>query len=172
MQELGAYNDKAYYTEPSTPMFFFGRGLSYASGFAVSGVACDRCATLLQATDSFTISGTVATKSAADPAARLSLLLFYSQHAPTKWTRYNRAQMGFTKLSVPAGAGAGGSFSLVAKVRDLDAFEPEVSDYVVYTGAYTVTLAYSAAPEDLAAPLASFTLSVNGTYTWSRDFTA
>ena len=60
-------------------------------------------------------------------------------------------------------------FSLSAKVRDLDAFEPDVFDYVVYSGEYTVTLALTA---DFAQPpLAKFTLQVNGTYTWERDFT-
>ena len=167
LQPLGALNSKAYYTEPSTPAFFFGHGLSYGSGFAVSGVACAACATLLQATDSITITGTVATKSPSDPAARLSLLLFYSQEAPTKYTRFGQQLFGFTKVSVPAG-GVGTTFSLSAKVRDLDAFEPDVFDYVVYTGTYIVKLVLTA--EFSQPALAQFTLNVNGTYTWERDF--
>ena len=78
--------------------------------------------------------------------------------------------MGFTKVSVPAGGAGSAPFALEAKIRDLDAFEPDVFDYVVYSGRYTLTLAFSAAPADLAKPLATFSISVNGTYAWSRDF--
>lgn len=172
MQPLGAYNEKAYLTEPATPLFYFGHGLSYASGFAVSGVACapPPATTLFQAGDSFVISGQVAAAGAADPAARVSLLLFFSQAAPTKYTRFDRQLMGFTKVSVPAGGAGGAPFALEAKVRDLDAFEPDVFDYIVYTGTYTLTLAFSAAPADLAKPLATFSIRVNGT-SWERDFT-
>jgi beta-glucosidase len=173
MQPLGAYNEKAYLTEPSTPLFYFGHSLSYASGFTVTGAACapPPATTLFQAGDSFTISGQVAAAGAADPASRLSLLLFFSQEAPTKYTRFGTQLMGFTKVTVPAGGAGSAPFALVAKVRDLDAFEPDIFDFVVYSGSYKLTLAFSASPEDLAKPLASFTINVNGTYTWSRDFT-
>ena len=172
-QPLGAYNEKAYLTEPATPLFYFGHSLSYASGFVVLGAACvpPPATTLFQAGDSFTISGTVSVASPSDPATRLSLLLFYSQSAPTKYTRFDQALLGFSKVSVPAGGAGGVAFAIEAKVRDLDAFEPDVFDYVVYTGSYRLTLALSAAPEDLAKPLASFTINVNGTYSWARDYT-
>ena len=123
-------------TEPSTPLFYFGHGLSYASGFAVSGVNCapPPASTLFQAGDSFVISGQVAAAAPTDPASRLSLLLFYSQNAPTKYTRFDHQLMGFVKVSVPAGGAGSAPFSLTAKVRDLDAFDLDANDYVVYTG--------------------------------------
>ena len=156
----------------SSPLFYFGHGLSYASGFAASGVSCapPPATTLFQAGDTFVISGTITAASAADPASRVSLLLFYSQDAPTKYTRFDHQLMGFTKVSVPAGGAGSAPFALEAKIRDLDAFEPDVFDYVVYSGRYTLTLAFSAAPADLAKPLATFSINVNGTYAWSRDF--
>jgi beta-glucosidase-like glycosyl hydrolase len=172
-QPLGALNSKAYFTEPSTPLFYFGHGLSYTSGFVVSGVSCSPApaTTLFQAADSFTISGSVAAAGGADPSSRLSLLLFFSQVAPTKYTRFDHQLMGFVKVSVPPGRDGAAPFSLVAKVRDFDAFEPDVFDYVVYSGTYKIVLAYSAAPADLDTPLFSATISVNGTYAWARDFT-
>ena len=175
LQPLGASNGKAYFTEPSTPMFWFGHGLSYASGFAVSGAALspDPASTVFNADDSFTVAGVVATRAAADPASRLSLLLFFSQGSETKWTRFSHQLMAFTKVSVPGGAAAGAPFTITGKIRDLDAYEPAVGDYVVVTGSYFVTLAYSA--EDVMVGsnkfIAQWEIRVNGTYTWAWDFT-
>ena len=154
-----------YVTEPATPLFRFGHGLSY-SRFVVSGVtaAPDPAGTRFTPADALTISGRVAV-APGSPAGKLSLLAFYSLAAPTKWTRVATALCGFTKVDVPASGDA--PFALVVRVRDFDAFEPATGDYEVQSGSYTVTLQ---AGDAASAPLASFVLMVNGSYTWAWDF--
>ena len=163
LQRRGALQ-KAYLTEPATPMFPFGYGLSY-SKISVAGATLNGgSGGPLGYNDTFIVSGTVAT-AAGDPAARVSLLVFYSQNAPTKWVRYSQQLTGFGKFDVPANGGVGAPFSIPVRVRDFDAYEPEVEDFVVYTGTYTVTLGFSA-----TETIASWQVAVNGTYSWTWDF--
>lgn len=161
------YAGGAYVTEPATPLFPFGYGLSYST-FSVKNVELSNSEKIFGISDIFTVTGSVAVRSA-DPAARVSLLLYYAQDAPSKWTRYERALFGFTKVSVPAGGGEA-NFTINAKVRDLDAFEPDVFDYVVQTGAYYITLATDLDSAN-HAPLAQWRVNVTGDYTFTWDFT-
>jgi len=162
LQGRGSTSD-AYFTEPATPLFPFGFGLSYST-FAIKSPELNPnpSAHVFNANDTFTISGQIASTG---PAGKLTLLLFFSQNAPTKWARFERALAGFGKFAVPADS-TGTAFSFSASVRDFDAYEPATSDYEVYTGTYTVWLATDAT----AAPLASWTLKVQGSYSWVWDF--
>jgi hypothetical protein len=90
----------------------------------------------------------------------------YFQNAPTKSARFSSALCGFGKFDVPANS-AGVPFSFSVSVSDFDGYEPAVSDFVVYTGSYTISLATDAASK----PIKSWSINVNGTYTWTWDFT-
>ena len=163
LQARGAM-EKAYFTEPSTPLYYFGHGLSY-SNFTVSGVALapPPSGGAYTPADTLTFTGTIAS---AGPAGKLSLLAFYSQDAPTKWARFQQQLCGFGKWDVPADS-PGVPFTLTARVADLDAYEPATGDYEVMTGNYTVKIA-----TDASGPaVATFTFAVAGTYTWIWDFT-
>lgn len=164
LQQRGCTTDD-YVTEPASPLFPFGHGLSYST-FAVSGVTIspDPASTTFTPTDTFTVSGTVS--ATAGPAGRLSLLLFFSQNAPTKWVRYGKQLVGFGKVSVPASGAGSAAFNITARIADFDAYEPATGDYEVMGGSYSVQLATDAA----AAPIASWTLAVNGSYSWTWDF--
>ncbi len=154
---------QSYFDEPASPLFPFGHGLSYAT-FEYSKVTLtpDANETIFTPTSQFTVSGVVASKG---PATPLSLLLFFSQNAPTKYAQFNINLLGFTKITLPENS-PGTEFSITANIRDMDSFEPSTGDYEVYTGTYTVTLATDAA----STPLASWTLNVQGSYSWVWDF--
>ena len=113
-------------------------------------------------TDVLSVSGTL---SSTGPAGALSLLLFCSQNAPTKWARFGPQLCGFSKFALPANAAAV-PFALSARVRDLEAYEPTTAAFEVYTGSYTVSLATDAGSN----PLASWTVEVTGSYEWTWDF--
>jgi beta-glucosidase len=163
LQYLGA-PDNDYVSEPAKPLYYFGHGLSYST-FIVSDVSLQDSGNVFGLNDTFQITGSVSVK-AGDSAGSISLLLFFSQDAPTKWTRYSTQLFGFTKVKVPANEAA--NFTLSAKVRDLDAFEPDVFDYVVQTGFYTLKL-YAGSLQD--APVQQWKVQVSGNYQWTWDFT-
>lgn len=162
LQYLGAPNND-YVSEPAKPLFYFGHGLTYST-FIVSDVSLQGSENVFGLNDTFQITGSVSVKGG-DSAGGISLLLFFSQDAPTKWTRYATKLFGFTKVFVPASEAA--NFTLSAKVRDLDAFEPDVFDYVVHTGSYTLKL-YAGSLQD--APINQWKVQVSGNYEWSWNF--
>ena len=144
-------------------MFYFGHGLSYST-FSVSDIALQNSASVFGVNDTFQITGNVSIKSGATSGST-SLLLYFSQDAPTKWTRYATQLFGFTKVKVSSGTST--NFTLIAKVRDLDAFEPDVFDYVVQTGYYTLKL-YIGSIEQ--APISQWKVQVSGNYNWVWNF--
>lgn len=162
LQYLGAPNND-YVSEPAKPLFYFGHGLTYST-FIVSDVSLQGSENVFGLNDTFQITGSVSVKGG-DSAGGISLLLFFSQDAPTKWTRYATKLFGFTKVFVPTSEAA--NFTLSAKVRDLDAFEPDVFDYVVHTGSYTLKL-YAGSLQD--APINQWKVQVSGNYEWSWNF--
>ena len=115
-------------------------------------------------TDTLTIEGSVSV-APGSPAGKLSLLAFYDVAQPTKWTRFATKLCGFTKIDVPATGSA--PFALAVRVADLDAFEPDTGDYEVTSGFYTINLVVGDAA---SAPVASFGITVNGSYTFSWNF--
>ena len=152
-----------YVTEPASPLFPFGYGLSYSS-FSVTAQSFspDANSHVFTPTDTFTVSGQVTVTKG--PAGSLPLLLFYSQIAPTKWTRFSQQLCGFTKVSVPAQGSA--NFSIVGRIKDLDSFEPDTFDYEIQTGSYYINLALDAESK----PIKTWSINVNGTYEWTWDF--
>jgi hypothetical protein len=88
-----------------------------------------------------------------------------TQNAPTKASRFSSALCGFGKFDIPANS-AGTPFSFPVSVADFEGYEPDVSDFVVYTGQYTLSLTTDA----VTAPIQRWTLNVTGTYTWTWDF--
>jgi hypothetical protein len=151
--------------DPISPLFPFGWGLSY-SNFTVSNVilSFNPATTTLQAGDSFNVSGVI---SSVGPAGKISLLVYFSQNAPTKWTRYMNQLCAFGKFSLPADA-SNVPFSIAVKVRDFEAYEPATTDFEVQTGIYTVSLKTDVE----SSAIASFSnVNVNGTYTWVWDYT-
>jgi beta-glucosidase len=155
----------AYFTEPATPLFYFGFGLHYSKYTIVQkGITPDPSTTLFQPSDSLTIQGEVST-GPGQPAGRVSILLYFSQRSASKWTRYQSQLFGFTKVSVP-GNGGSAPFAITAQIRDLEAFEPDTGDFEVHTGQYEVKLGTSVDAPHAAA----FDINVNGTYSWAWDF--
>lgn len=151
-----------YFTEPASPLFPFGHGLSYST-FTVSGASISPSSGVLAASDNFTVSGFV---SSHGPAGSISLLVYFSQNAPTKWARFGTQLMCFTKVHVPANS-PGTPFTVACRVRDMEAYEPATGDYEVMTGQYTIKLG-----TDARSPaLGQWTVSVQGTYEWVWDFT-
>ena len=88
-------------------------------------------------------------------------------------------------MHVPSG-GAPAPFSLIVRVRDWDAFDPDTGDFEVFSGNYTLVLATdaTAAADEGAMPaetqllagraeaaIATFHVRVSGTYNWTWDFT-
>jgi beta-glucosidase-like glycosyl hydrolase len=153
-----------YVTEPATPLYPFGYGLSYST-FAVSPTALspDPNSHVFTPTDTFTVSGQVTVTKG--PAGSLPLLLFYSLAAPTKWTRYTQQLCAFSKVSVAAQGST--NFTIVGRIRDLDAFEPDTFEYEIQTGKYYINLALDAQSK----PLKTWEINVSGTYDWTWDFT-
>jgi hypothetical protein len=150
----------------STPSFTQGHGLSYSTfHIAMGAVSPSPATTLFQASDTFTVAGTVTTGADSPPGA-VSILLYFMQASTAKWTRFGPALCAFTKV-VAAGGGAVTPFLITARVRDFEAFEPATSDYEVMSGTYKIMLGTSA---DTAGQLGSAELKVNGTYTWNWDF--
>ena len=150
--------------EPATPLFHFGHGLSYST-FVVTNVTSspDAHTRVFSADDTLTIQGRAAV-APGSPAGKLSLLAFYSVAEPTKWARFATKLCGFTKVDVPEVGGV--AFAIQVRVADLDAFEPDTGDYEVTSGFYTINLQTDAASK----PLASFGITVNGTYSWTWNF--
>ena len=129
-------------------------------------VTPDPATTLFQASDSFSVAGTV-TSAPGDQAGAVSVLLYFSQASVAKWTRFGVALCGFTKV-VAAGDGASTPFVITARVRDFEAFEPSTGDFEVMSGVFKIMVGTSV---DTAGSLGSVELKVNGTYTWEWDFT-
>lgn len=151
-----------YFTEPASPLFPFGHGLSY-SKFSITSTSINPSTGVLGANDTFTVSGSVSSQG---PAGKISLLVYFSQDAPTKWARFHTQLMCFTKVSVPANS-AGTPFSVSCRVKDMEAYEPDTGDYEVMTGQYTIQLG-----TDMQSPaLGQWTINVQGTYEWAWDFT-
>ena len=150
----------SYFTEPATPLFYFGHGLAYANyAIAAKAVTPDPASTTFAAGDSFTVSGTVKT-GAGEPGGRVSILLFFSPSSATKWTRFGPQLFAFTKVTCTAG-GAETPWAIDAKVRDLEAFEPDTGDFEVTSGTYSVLVGTSVNKLTRVA-----VVNVSGTYEW------
>lgn len=154
-----------YVTEPATSLFPFGYGLTYSTTtYSNVAISPNPSTTIFTYNDTFTVSGSITTTTG--PAGRLSLLLFFSQNAPTKWVRYEQQLVGFGKFDIPAANNGTSNFAITARIKDMDAYEPDTEDYELQTGNYTVTLRETS----VSTPIATWTLAVNGTYTWVWDF--
>jgi hypothetical protein len=89
--------------------------------------------------------------------------IYASQNAPTKFVRYQRWLLCWAKFDMPANA-VMVPLTVSCDVNELDAYDPDIGMYVVYTGNYTLVAALdssSAAEQRTAA-----TVAVNGTYNW------
>ena len=156
----------AYFTEPATPLFYFGHGLAYSTYvIKPTGVAPNPATTTFAADDVFTVSGTVAT-GAGEPGGRVSILLYFAPRSATKWTRFGAQLFGFTKVACAAG-GAATPWAITARVRDLEAFEPDTGDFEVTSGTFEVLVGTRVDKLQSVA-----TVNVSGTYEWVWAFTA
>lgn len=118
----------AYFTEPATPLFFFGHGLSYSTlTITPKGITPNPATTVFSADDVFAVSGTVATRPG-EPGGRVSILLYFTPRSSTKWTRFGAQLFAFTKVSCAAD-GVETPWTINARVRDLEAFEPDTGDF-------------------------------------------
>lgn len=93
--------------------------------------------------------------------------MYASQNAPTKFVRYQRWLLCWGKFDVPADAVAV-PLTVSCDTSDLDSYDPDVGNYVVYTGNYTLVAALDSG--DAAAQRTAATIAVNGTYTWVPPF--
>lgn len=158
----------AYVTEPATPLFPFGWGLSYntAQITAASVTGLPAPGSSLPPTAQVTITGTL---SNTGPAGAVVLQAYYAQNAPTKYVRYSSQLVAFTKVPVPAGPVSNVPFSFTVNIADMEAYDPEAAQFVVYTGNYTLTLGMDSASGSAANPKAAWkwTVPVAG-YDWAR----
>lgn len=79
--------------------------------------------------------------------------------------RYDSQLIAFAKVPLPADA-AGVAFSIPVRVRDMEAWDDEVRDYVVYDGAYSLTVGLSSA--DAAAGRNAFRAIAVAGSPWCR----
>jgi len=121
----------AYVTEPATALFPFGYGLSYTA-FNVTGVAAPSAP--LSPGSTFTVTVTV---SSAGPAGKVVVQVYFSQNAPTKYVRYERALLCYSKAALPADS-APVPVAVSCAVDDLAWFDPDVNQYVTFPGVYTL----------------------------------
>jgi beta-glucosidase len=153
-QQRGNPN-QAFVTEPQRPLFCFGFGLSYS---AVNISSASFAPPLppgraLAAGDTITIAGTL--NVSAGPAGQAVVQVYCSQDAPTKYVRYAWQLCAFAKVAHSA-APALSPFSVVLRVADLEAWDPEEQDFVVYSGNYSVSVALDS--EQAADKAAQFVL--------------
>ena len=133
-----------YVSEPATPLFHFGYGLSYTT-FTVSGAALQAPPQPLPASAVFNVTARVST---AGPAASLVLQVYFSQDAPTKYVRTQSALLCFAKVALPANAVDEPVSVADCRVTDMEAYDPDAGAYVTFPGPYTLTLAQSSADPD------------------------
>jgi hypothetical protein len=89
--------------------------------------------------------------------------IYASQNSPTKFVRYQRWLLCWGKFALPADAVLT-PLTISCDIDDLDAYDPDLGTYVVYTGNYTLVASLdsaSSAAQDTAA-----TVAVVGTYDW------
>ena len=93
--------------------------------------------------------------------------MYASQNAPTKFVRYQRWLLCWRKFDVPGNADAL-SITISCEVDNLDSYDPDVGDYVVYTGNYTLSAALDS--DSASSGHTSTTISVIGSYDWVPPF--
>ena len=151
---------KDYVTEPATALFPFGSGLSYNTA-RIDTASLESGGAPVAPDAVLTINGTLANEG---PAGAAVVQVYFSQDAPTKWVRYAAQLVAFAKVPLAADAAAT-PFSVSVRVRDMEAWDEEVADYVVYKGNYTLTVGLSAA--DAAAGPHALHVAVAGVE-WCR----
>jgi hypothetical protein len=132
------YPSSAYVTEASTPLFEFGFGLSY-SVYAVTGMTAPVSPISIGSTFPVTVS-----LNSTGPAGMAVVQIYFSQNAPTKYVRYEKALLCHGKFVVPANSSRFDAV-LTCSTEDLMWYDPDQLDYVVYPGAYTLYAGMSSA---------------------------
>ncbi len=150
----------SYVTEPASALFSFGSGLSYNQA-TIAAAALQAPAGPISPDSVLLINGTLAN---AGPAGAAVLQVYFSQNAPTKWVRYAAQLAAFAKVPLAADAAAT-PFSVALRVRDMEAWDEEARNYVVFKGNYTLALGFSAA--DAASGPHKFVVAVAGAE-WCR----
>lgn len=150
----------AYVSEPATALFSFGSGLSFnVATIATAALVAPPTVT----PDSILwINGTL---NNAGPAGAAVLQVYFSQDAPTKSVRYDSQLIAFDKVPLSANA-TGTPFSIPVRVRDMEAWDDEARDYVVYEGTYSLTVGLSSA--DAAAGRNAFRAIAVAGAPWCR----
>ena len=128
-----AGSTRSYVTEPATPLFPFGHGLSYTA-FTLKGIAVST--TNLGANETFTVVASVAS---VGRVGKVVVQVYFSQNAPTKYTRYIRALLCFAKAEVPADS-AGTAVTVTCSTGAFEAYDPDVAVYVLFSGVYELTV--------------------------------
>jgi hypothetical protein len=153
---------QGFVTEPQRALYCFGFGLSYSSVSISSASISPPLAPgrALAAGDSIAIAGLL--NVSAGPAGQTVVQVYCSQDAPTKYVRYAWQLCAFAKVAHGA-APVLAPFSVALRVADLEAWDPEAQDYVVYSGNYSFSVALDseqaadkAAPFVLHAPVQAF----------------
>ena len=126
----------AFVSEPSTPLFPFGFGLSYTQ-FVLKSATVNSPSSLKPG-DVFTVTALV---TSSGPAGKVVVQVYASQNAPTKYVRYTRWLLCFSKADVPADSSSGVHVVVTCEADDLEGYDPDVGNYVLFPGTYTLSTA-------------------------------
>jgi beta-glucosidase len=151
------FPSRAYVTEPATPLFPFGFGLSYTN-YTLKSVQLPTQP--LGANETFTVTAMVGSSG---PAGKVVVQVYFSINPPTKYVGYVRSLLCFAKALIPANTGgAGVAVPVTCNTIDLEMYDPEAGAgagaYVLFSGTYTL----AATVQHSADPGMGGTVTVNG----------
>lgn len=137
----------SYVTEASSSWFPFGFGLQYNNVSIASASLASPGP--FAPTDTLTVNAVV---NSAGPAGKALVQVYVSQDAPTKYVRWVRALLCYAKVDVAANA-KGVAVSIPCAVADTEWYDPDVGNYVVYNGNYTLYVSTDSSDAGVATTL-------------------
>lgn len=157
------YQDADYATEPSSPLFYFGFGLSYTVYTIEKELQIAPSGVLKHGTN-FTCKVLLSSRG---PAGKAVVQIYASQLPPTKVVRYEHTLLCFAKAHLPANA-VRVEVIVECEVNDLDTWDVDEGRYVVHSGEYMIVAAQHAG-ELKTSSSTSTTVKVLGDAAWSQS---
>jgi beta-glucosidase len=129
----------------SAPLFPFGYGLSYTS---VNPTAISLSPATVAPGQTFNATVTL---SSSGPAVDFVVQVYFSQNI-ARLARYSKMLAGFTKVTLPANA-QGFTATVPISADELAYWDPEVGDYVLDNGIFTISTGHNSANTPVSAQL-------------------